>query len=130
LKSVVDGVISSYTPTFQDSADLKALLIGMPKTPGLPSGDLPFVETELQSIREQLQKLPDIKATTLIKNPNKAQVLEALSTHQVIHSCHGSSAGDPSKSRLLVDDCETLPLTVADITVLKIKHGQFAYLSA
>ena len=67
----------------------------------------------------------------MIKNPNKAQVLEALSTHQVIHfACHGSSAADPSKSRLLVDDWETLPLTVADITVLKIKHGQFAYLSA
>jgi len=58
-KSVIDRVISSYTPTikalayarfrthtFEDSADLKALLIGMPKTPGLPSGDLPFVETD------------------------------------------------------------------------------------
>ena len=142
-KSVMDRVISSYTSTIKslayslhraqrlgDSADVKALLIGMPKTPNLPNGDLPFVEKELQLIGEELRKLPVIEAT-MIKNPNKEQVLRDLSTHQAIHfACHGSSAADPSKSMLLVDDWESLPLTVADITLSKIEHGQFAYLSA
>jgi hypothetical protein len=127
-KNVMDRVISSYASTIKslayslhrahklgDSADLKALLIGMPKTPNLPNGDLPFVEKELQLVGEELRKLPVIEAT-MIKNPNKEQVLRGLSTHQAIHfACHGSSLVDPSQSMLLVDDWESLPLTVADI---------------
>jgi CHAT domain-containing protein len=57
--------------------------------------------------------------------------LEELLNHQIVHfACHGELNEDPSKSRLLLDDWETSPLTVADLTALNMSLSQFAYLSA
>jgi len=67
----------------------------------------------------------------VLEKPTKEQVLGDLRDHKVVHfSCHSEVDPDPSKSRLLLTDWKTDPLTVADIVGLKIDHAELAYLSA
>ena len=141
-RNAIDCVVSSYTPTLKalvyarerqakaarhDSQ--KALLVGMPKTPGLNGGDLPFVATEI----DELNKLfCSCIQTSVMQNPTREQVLSSLRSHQIVHfSCHGySSAVSPSDSHLLLNDWQISPLTVSDLTTLNIPLPQFAFLSA
>ena len=140
-RSAIDRVISSYTPTVKflsysrerhDRVDAsliqRAVLIGMPKTPG--HADLPFVREEIRELEKTISS-HNID-TTIIQDPTKAEVLLALQNHQIVHlSCHGySSPMDPSQSRLLLNDWEKSPLTVSDIIALNVQLPQLAYLSA
>ena len=135
--NVLDRAISSYTPTIKCLAysrlqaanmsywkevEQKALLVGMPETPG--QADLPYVEEEMRC----LQNILPIQHTTL-ERPTKATVLSELQQCQIVHfACHGeSTVSDPSRSRLFLMD---EPLTVTDIIALKLKDPQFAFLSA
>jgi hypothetical protein len=131
-QSVLDRIISSYTPSLKSLAYArertikashitpieKALLVAMPET-------LPYVETEIEDLRELFAKTAI--ATRVMKNPRRAEVLSELPKHSIVHfACHGYSANDPSQSNLLLRE----PLMVSDLTSLNIESAKFAYLSA
>jgi CHAT domain-containing protein len=99
----------------------------MATTHGHP--DLPFVEDEIGGLKNLFEPHLRAKVNT---HPTRAKIQSNLSDFHIVHlSCHGiSSAIDPSQSMLLLEDCETTPLTVADLLSMNIRQSQFAYLSA
>ncbi|MFF0728442.1 CHAT domain-containing protein [Streptomyces sp. NPDC004134] len=64
--------------------------------------------------------------------PTKAAVLAALPHHRIVHfACHAETdPGDPSRSRLLLHDADTDPLTVASLSPVDLERAELAYLSA
>ena len=151
-RTVIDRVISSYTPTVRalryarqhtrrDAAlPGRALIVAMPVTPGLPGGgELPNVPQEVAWVRDLL---PD---TVLLAEPDtsepvtgsagiatRANVLDQLPRCPVAHfACHGvTDPADPSKSLLLLHDYQSDPLTVASLAPVDLGQAQLAYLSA
>jgi tetratricopeptide (TPR) repeat protein len=152
LRTVMDRVISSYTPTIRALRHARqkqpapgsagqTLIVAMPVTPGLPGGaPLRFVRDEVDRIRALI---PDAKV--LLEPdvgtdppggpsgiPTRANVLASLPGCSIAHfSCHGfSDASDPSQSLLLLDDYHDAPLTVAILATVNLSQAQLAYLSA
>ena len=143
-RTVMDRVISSYTPTVRalgyareattaSAPTERALIVAMPTTPGIDS-PLYYVADEAELVR---QRLPG--ATLLIENPpatahlpTKATVLAHLGACAIAHfACHGHShPSDPSQSLLLLHDHDTDPLTVASLAPIRLDHARLAYLSA
>ena len=84
--------------------------------------------TELREVKNLFPAGTDV---LIVPNPTKS-VLPHLPRCQFVHfSCHGyTSADHPSQSRLLLEDWQTIPLTVSDLTQQQIEPPQFAYLSA
>lgn len=58
--------------------------------------------------------------------------MSALPNHPLVHfSCHGESdLTNPSASHLLLDDYQTRPLTVLDLTAAHLHGAELAFLSA
>ena len=141
-RTAVDRVVSSYIPTIKalvyarerlkqtsHPKELRALLIGMPKT--AEQNDLPYVEEEILGLEELFRRTPTNVTTTVVKRPTRINVLSTLAEYQIAHfACHGFSASGPAQSMLLLTDWKTVPLTVLDLTVLNIQTSLFAYLSA
>ncbi|MCO5999815.1 CHAT domain-containing tetratricopeptide repeat protein [Actinoallomurus rhizosphaericola] len=159
-RAVMDRVISSYTPTISalrharrhfstagPAVAGRALIVAMPTTPGVP-GRLDYVPEEARMLATRLPGSatliePDlgssgtppqtatgaVAATTL---PTKANVLDLLPACSIAHfACHGvNDPEDPSRSRLLLHDHHTAPLTVAALAPVRLDHAQLAYLSA
>ncbi|WP_093088272.1 CHAT domain-containing protein [Pseudonocardia oroxyli] len=131
-ESVLDRVISSYTPTVRALIDARSapvepepgrmLFVGMPQTPGQAA--LPNVEREQTLIESFL----GASCTPLIgEAATRDRVLIGLSEHGWAHfACHGEqNLADPSTGGLLLHDG---PLTVTDLG--SGQHGgEFAYLS-
>ena len=151
-RTVMDRVISSSTPTIralryarQHPPALptgRALIVGMPVTPGLPGGgELPNVPMEIAQLSSLL---PDPVllaepgtsadkfryAPTAI--PTRENVLGQLPSCAIVHfACHGrSDPADPSKSLLLLHDHDRYPLTVTSLASVNLGQAQLAYLSA
>ncbi|HEU5472708.1 MAG TPA: CHAT domain-containing protein [Actinophytocola sp.] len=142
--TVMDRVISSYTPTIRAlgyarecdtamTAPEQALIVAMPTTPGEHS-HLPYAGMEADLVHAHLPS-----ATLLIENsaadaqlPTKTAVLAHLRECAIAHfACHGGSdPDDPSQSRLLLHDHDTDPLTVASLVPIQLEHAKLAYLSA
>jgi tetratricopeptide (TPR) repeat protein len=152
-RTVMDRVVSSYTPTVRalrharelaagrPPGPARALIVAMPITPGLPrQGRLNFVETEVAKVRSRLPEHVLLRspgattgtAATADGTPTKARVLAHLRTCSVAHfACHGDShPTDPSRSRLLLHDHARDPMTVAALGPLHLEAAQLAYLSA
>jgi tetratricopeptide (TPR) repeat protein len=137
--SVAGRVVSSYTPTLATLARARArpapglvrqLAVGTPKAPGYAAGagPLPAVTAELEVVARHLP--PPGRATHLLGPAATRQaVLDALPAHSWLHlSCHGfQDPDDPSLSAFLLDD---QPLTLADLTALKLPETDLAYLAA
>ncbi|WP_243726176.1 CHAT domain-containing protein [Actinomadura rubrisoli] len=137
-RTVMDRVVSSYTPTVHALAYARrapvpsgtdgrpALIVAMPRTPGEPP--LRGADDEARRLRRLLGD-----ATVLRKRHATHQaVLSALPKHSVAHfACHGATDWrDPGASRLLLHDHATRPLTVAEISRLRLGGADLAYLSA
>ncbi|MFF5488286.1 CHAT domain-containing protein [Streptomyces virginiae] len=149
-RTVMDRVISSYTPTVRalrharqptatTSKPGSALIVAMPTTPG--ENPLHHVATEAEMLRHRLPS-----STLLIEEsdaegepgiitpytPTKTRVLTSLPEFSIVHfACHGASdPKDPSQSRLLLHDHESDPLTVASLASIKLDQAGLAYLSA
>ena len=138
-ENVLNRVISSYTPTIKSLAHARERTVklsrdenvieniyvfGMSKTPGVKK-DLPYVDKEVEMIKS-------IDAQSILNlAPTKAIVLSSLENCRIVHfACHGQSDySDPSRSRLLLQDWQHDPLSVADIVGLKLEYAKFAYLS-
>ncbi|WP_327722297.1 CHAT domain-containing protein [Streptomyces sp. NBC_00490] len=150
-RTVMDRVISSYTPTVRalryarertlSPAAVRSLIVAMPTTPGLPNhGRLRFVEAEATMVQTRLL------APVLLREPaptdgfldptrsmpTKANVLEHMPECAIVHfACHGASdPTDPSKSHLLLHDHRDDPLTVASLAPVVLGRARLAYLSA
>ncbi|MGZ2357212.1 CHAT domain-containing protein [Streptomyces sp. 372A] len=135
-RTVMDRVVSSYTPTISALRDARrrqsmsaatassALIVAMPETPGLAG--LRNVAPEAELVRDML---PD---SLLLTAPDRARVLAELPGRTIAHfACHGSfDPDDPSAGRLLLKDHGQRPLTVADLYSADLDGAQLAYLSA
>jgi hypothetical protein len=151
--SVLDRVVSSYTPTVRAlryarrRADLQqtpggALIVGMASTPGLRGGNLPNVTEEVDQVRTLLSDAvilsePETRDASSADDdsaglPTRANVLTHLPGCSIAHfACHSAShPSDPSKSLLYLHDHAINPLTVASLMHIQHDHLQLVYLSA
>ena len=144
-RTVMDRVISSYTPTVRAlgyarernttlPAGERALIVAMPTTPGIDS-PLRHVTKEAELVHARLPcstlliEDPDATTTHL---PTRATVLAQLNGCAIAHfACHGSSHPvDPSQNLLLLHDHDTDPLTVISLAPIRLERARLAYLSA
>ena len=141
-RTVMDRVISSYTPTaralgyargYAATTPHQSLIVAMPTTPGAsPLPDAAEEATMLQARLPQPTLLIEDPATTSDHTPTKANVLAHLAEAGIAHfACHAASdAADPSRSRLFLHDHDQDPLTVASLASIRLDEAQLAYLSA
>jgi tetratricopeptide (TPR) repeat protein len=143
--TVIDRVVSSYTPTIRaliyarrrhrtdETPDATArsagrvLTIAMPHTP--LAGDLPGAGAEATLLKEQLAE-----QALVLEGPQATytRVTKALPGYPWAHfACHGTSdLTDPSNSHMLLHDHQDHPLTVLDVTRLRLERPELAFLSA
>ncbi|MBB4934416.1 hypothetical protein F4561_005236 [Lipingzhangella halophila] len=152
-RTVIDRVISSYTPTVQalayarrhttdttPASDDSALVVAMPTTPDLDGqAALPYAADEAAAARRHLPSAtvlctpdPDAADGDPTVVPTKARVLQRLPECAIAHfACHGTTDPDaPSHSRLLLSDHAQDPLTVASLGPVRLDEARLAYLSA
>ncbi|MET8545624.1 CHAT domain-containing tetratricopeptide repeat protein [Kitasatospora sp. NPDC004799] len=150
-RTVLDRVVSSYTPTVRALAYARSretgpepagpsaggsapggppaadglLAVALPETPGA---------RPLTGARREVELLRGLLPTELLigEEATLARVLEALPRHSHVHfACHGvSEPRDPSNARLLVHDHRTAALTVRRIARLDLPGARLAVLSA
>jgi tetratricopeptide (TPR) repeat protein len=131
----LDAVVSSYVTTARGlryarsqpspeagaaSAPLVVAVPDAPDTPPLPGADL-----EASAIARAFPR------ALRLEHPTRKTVLAALPDHPVAHfACHGGvDVDEPSRSQLFLYDHADAPLTVADISALRLAGG-LAFLSA
>jgi tetratricopeptide (TPR) repeat protein len=144
-RTVIDRVISSYTPTLRallhgrrpvpdgGSAAGRVLAIVMPHTDDV--ADLPGAPHEAETLRALFA--PDILILNGSKDhgPSAAtrkEVSSAMPSYPWAHfACHAAGRLDnPSATALLLRDYQSQPLTVLGIAGLNLEHAELAYLSA
>ncbi|GGT13957.1 CHAT domain-containing protein [Streptomyces purpureus] len=135
-RTVMDRVVSSYTPTVRALRYARAraaaprppgrlLAVALPQTPGA---------RPLGGARREVEALRALLPTDVLYGEGATfdQVMAALPDHPHVHfACHGvSEPDDPSAGRLLVHDHSTRPLTVRQIARLDLPAARLAVLSA
>jgi tetratricopeptide (TPR) repeat protein len=142
MATVLDRVVSSYTPTVYALADSRKrqhaptatdtmLVVAMPTTPGASDLDGAGLEAELLTTRFPAAQV--LGSWSRADRPaTNGSVIAALAVHAYAHfACHADCDLDlPSRSVLRLSDHQTDPLTIADIARLSLSHVQLAYLSA
>ncbi|MFF9343792.1 MULTISPECIES: CHAT domain-containing protein [unclassified Streptomyces] len=134
---LLDRVVSSTTPTIRalgharagrrdDRNEPRLLVVAMPRTPDAP--DLPGAQAEADHLSALLPG-----ATVLAgAEATRDAVLDALPAHGWAHfACHGYSDPDnPSDSHLALYDHDRAPFRVRDLSRLRLRNAEFAFLSA
>ena len=141
--TVLDRAISSYSPTLTtliyafnrmrtletdvDPEQARALIVGMPNTPG--KSPLLNAPKEVESVKGLLEKSMPVDVRM---HPKQAEVVSLLKGATIAHfACHGiSDKQDPSKSRLLLTDHMERPFDFRVLSKIRLKHCQLVYLSA
>ncbi|WP_170322891.1 CHAT domain-containing tetratricopeptide repeat protein [Acrocarpospora macrocephala] len=135
-QTVLDRVISSYTPTIRalryardhasDSSPTQALIVALPDTPFAPA--LPGAHTEATLLARLLPGARTVTGAQATRDAVEAMLPE----HSIVHlACHALSDWvTPAASRLLLHDHATNPFTVAAISRIRLSHAVLAYLSA
>ncbi|WP_424186693.1 CHAT domain-containing protein [Actinokineospora sp. G85] len=138
-RTVLDRVVSSYTPTLRalarantasasTSADQRVLVVSMPETPAV-EGIAQL--TPLPGARAEADFLAGAMPHTLrtADTATHAGVTADLRNHAYAHfACHGGqNLQEPSTGALYLRD---KPLTVLDVAGLDLTHAELAYLSA
>ncbi|MFF3858886.1 CHAT domain-containing protein [Streptomyces sp. NPDC002209] len=130
--TLMDRVVSSYTTTVRVLAHARArrssavedgtLIVPVPDIPDMP---LPGIADEIRAITGMV---PDARVLT---GATRAGVLAALPRHGTAHfACHGyADPDDPARSHLVLSDHAEAPLTLADISALRLS-ASLSYLSA
>jgi CHAT domain-containing protein len=126
-----------------DRDSIRSLIVAMPTTPDLPgSAPLPFAAREAEMLAARLPApilltepaLGDTAASSDLasRTPTLESVLSHLPDCAIAHfACHGAhDPVDPSRSRLLLHDHATTPLTIAGIAPVHLERARLAYLSA
>jgi predicted metal-dependent phosphoesterase TrpH len=141
-QTVIDRVVSSYTPTVRALAHARShagdtaspagadgwtVAVAMPHTPG--QLDLPGAHREVDQLE---RRFPGRVRVLTGRQATRDGVLAALPGARRAHfACHGSAnLADPSASRLLLHDHQTKPLTVIDVARLRLDDAELAFLSA
>jgi hypothetical protein len=103
------------------------VLVTMPSTPGL--ADLPGAELEAELV---LPLLPRPVVALTGEAATRHRVLNALRTARWAHFCCHAHADltDPSASHLVLADYQRTPLTVVDVSRLRLADAELAFLSA
>ncbi|MFI6744479.1 CHAT domain-containing protein [Nonomuraea sp. NPDC050451] len=148
-RTVIDRVVSSYTPTIGAlrhararlalrsgaGEPVRSLIVAMPDTPG--HGRLPHVPAEVELVRARLPHPvvlaePGSGLDGTAGKARKADVLAHLPGSAIAHfACHGhTDTDDLSRSRLLLHDHQDAPLSVATLAQVTLHHASLAYLSA
>jgi hypothetical protein len=131
-RTVLDRVVSSYTPT------IRALAYARSHPPGITTETVIVAVAEGEGIRPLRGAEAEADTVTALipgayrmTLPIRDDVLAALPGHPIAHfACHGEAdRANPADSRLILHDHRTAPLTVADISRLRLT-GALAYLSA
>ncbi|MEX5709698.1 CHAT domain-containing protein [Parafrankia sp. FMc6] len=137
--TVLDRVISSYTPTLRvllharrprtrrSDAGPASVVVAMPETPDAPA--LPGSRAELAAVQRHL---PGRVLPLLGPQARFDSVHAALHDAGWAHlACHAESdLANPSASRVLLYDHTTKPFTIVEIARLRLEHADLAYLSA
>lgn len=134
-RSVLDTVVSSYTTTLRSlrharrpgpRAEQRALLVSMPRTP--EATDLPGAGEETRRLRELM---PGALALEGIHATRRA-VLRVLPDFPIAHfACHAVSGPfDAAEAMLLLHDHGHRPLSVREISALRLEGAELAFLSA
>ncbi|WP_103509337.1 CHAT domain-containing protein [Streptomyces sp. SM13] len=135
--ALLDRVASSMTPTIRalgharagrrdDRAEPRLLVVAMPHTPDAP--DLPGAAAEAGHLAALVPG-----ATVLVgADATRDAVLDALSAGGWAHfACHGySDPENPSDSHLALHDHDRAPFRVLDLSRLRLRNAEFAFLSA
>lgn len=131
-ESVLDRVVSSYTPTARTLGHTRSrppaarrdlLAVAMPTTPG--HADLPATDAEATDLAALLAAAEPLRGPAATRTAVLAALPHATWAH---FACHAHSDPlVPSAGHLLLADG---PLTVADIGALRLEHAELAYLSA
>ncbi|MFD0024691.1 CHAT domain-containing protein [Streptomyces sp. NPDC058382] len=136
-RSLLDRVVSSYTPTVRSLATARAAR-AVPSGPRVPltvtmsstrgAGPLSGAEAEARMVRDLFPgtvRLSDAEAT-------RERVLNALPHHAWAHfACHTLSDPDvPSRGGLVLHDHHRQPLSVEDVSGLDLGSPELAYLSS
>ncbi|MFH9065688.1 CHAT domain-containing protein [Streptomyces coeruleorubidus] len=130
-------VVTSTTPTIRalgharagrrdDRNEPRLLVVAMPHTPDAP--DLPGAQAEADHLAALIPG-----ATVLVgADATRDAVLDALPASGWAHfACHGYSDPDnPSDSHLALHDHDRAPLRVLDLSRLRLRNAEFAFLSA
>jgi tetratricopeptide (TPR) repeat protein len=132
-RSVLDRVVSSYTATVRTLAYARRAISGgdaatiVIAEPG--GGDMPYLPGAEAEGREVTALIPGAQ---LLEHPDRAAVLAALPAAAVAHfACHGlADRLDPGESRLVLRDHRRSPLTVREVSRLRLADARLAYLSA
>ncbi|MFF1737942.1 CHAT domain-containing protein [Streptomyces sp. NPDC058247] len=134
---LLDRVVSSTTPTIRalgharagrrdDRNEPRLLVVAMPHTPDAP--DLPGAQVEADHLAALIPG-----ATVLVgADATRDAVLDALPASGWAHfACHGYSDPDnPSDSHLALHDHDHAPFRVLDLSRLRLRNAEFAFLSA
>ena len=137
-ETVPGRVISSYTPTLaglrraQEAPTpithnaVPQLVVGLPTTPG--QNPLPAVPSELQVLTQYLAP-PRLARHLVGEHATRAAVLGSLGDYPWVHfACHAyQDEADPAGSAFALWDG---PLTIADLTMLRMNYAELAFLSA
>jgi CHAT domain-containing protein len=133
--SVLDRVISSYTPTLTALARARQpvtpgpvhqLAIGMPTTPGLPP--LPAVPAELEVLARHFPPGQD-HCQLVESQATRANAVDAAIGHSWVHlACHAAQQhADPDRSGFALWDGT---LSITDLAAQPTQNRELAYLSA
>lgn len=138
--TMLDRAVCSYTPTLRaldharrptagdarSAPDGSCLMVGMANTADRPG--LPGARTEQGVLAEMFDPLTVLAGAAATPEA----VLQALPAHRWAHfACHAyADLAHPSASRLVLHRDTQRPLTVAEISRLRLDDAQLAYLSA
>lgn len=141
-RTVMDRVVSSYTPTVKalrharksrhrslsTAGSAGPLIVAVPRLPGTDEHALLGALSEAEAVSEVV---PNCRILTG-EAANCYAVEAALQEHEVVHfACHGVSEWDaPDSSKLILYDYETVPFTLAIAAKNHVPGAILAYLSA
>ena len=144
--SVQERCISSYIPSIKaldflrrrsehfvtGTDERKALLVGMPATPGMSIDSDLNADVELASIRSLIDEAEISTHVLLSPLPTTRAVQSALAECEIAHfACHGcADPDDPSKSALRFADWQKTPFNVRTLLNMKLERCQLVVLSA
>ncbi|MGW6841315.1 CHAT domain-containing protein [Streptomyces sp. NPDC054958] len=136
-RTVLDRVVSSYTPTMRGlreaqhrlaraDTSMRGAVVALPDT-GVPwIGTLPGVDEEVEILTRSFTGVDVLRGADAIPR----NVVDALEGHGWMHfACHGVSDPDaPSSGALLLHKAQ--PLRVTDIAAMSIDGAGLAFLAA
>jgi CHAT domain-containing protein len=137
-----DRVVSSYTPTIRHllharsqaaktgPSGLRGFAAALERTPGGVHPPLPYARDEVARLQGSA---PGVFGDLLLNElADRAAVLEALDRSDIAHFvCHAHNDADkPASSGIVLHDHGTAPLTVGDLSHLRLERRRLAYLSA